>query len=1062
MKTTRKVAAWLLTLALLLTLAPPLGGTARAVGSAENPYQIGTKEQLAAFRDIVNNGKESACAVLTADIDLQGSDSNRWTPISAYDDKEYTSTFDGQGHSITGLYVDSTDTFAGLFGYVAAGGTVKNLTVGGTVNGGQLSVGGVVDWNYGTVTNCSNTGAVTGTSNVGGVVGYNYGTVTNCSNAGAVTGASDVGGVVGYNYVNFTVTNCSNTGAVNGNYFVGGVAGFNSGGAVTNCSNTGAVTGTGNHVGGVAGYNQGSTVTNCSNTGTVSGNQYVGGVAGDNDNSTAMTGCCYVGTVGGVNGADTSGATGLDAEAFKNPDKFPGWDFENTWYMGENGPVLRAKEPTPAAAFAATGADSGELSGLTASASYSISGAGLTSATEITADTSGKCAIASGLAAGTLSVVKKGGNTTANSDAQSIAVTKAATPSLTVTQPTTIDGTGSVATDSTHEYSADGTSWTACTGTLTGLAQGSARYVRVKASGTVLASANQTVTINTFTGTKEPTPTTASFAATGYDTGTLSGVTSGMKYSTDGTSWTDIADSTDIALTSLTAPCTISVKKTGNGSTTTDSDPQEISVTRAATPSLTVTQPTTIDGTGSVATDSTHEWSENGTSGWTACTGALTGLAQGSTRYVRVAASGTVLASANQTVTISTVTTYAVTVTNDGHGTGSASPDSGASGTVVTLTASPNAGYHFKAWQVVSGGVSITGNRFTIGTEDVTVKATFEANAPTPSSTTTTTYNPDGSVTKTTTNADGSKTAVTTTKDGSTATVKTDKNGNIVSVEAAPSAKAISDAAAKGEPVTLPVTVKAAGDAASAVPVTITLPANSGRVTVEIPTENLTAGTVAYLVNADGTEEIVKTSTTGENGVVLTLDGSATVKIVDNTKTFTDVSGDEWFANNVAWAASHEIMNGVGNGNFDADAETTQGMMEQILYNLDGNALVAPAEGEAWWSAADGWAANGGVTNGVAAHDPSAPATREVDVLMMFNYAKAKGYDTTARADLSAFSDADGVSDWAREAMAWAVAVGIINGTTDGNGNAILNAQGVATRAQISAITQRFCEKAAK
>ncbi|MBO4915504.1 MAG: S-layer homology domain-containing protein, partial [Oscillospiraceae bacterium] len=323
----------------------------------------------------------------------------------------------------------------------------------------------------------------------------------------------------------------------------------------------------------------------------------------------------------------------------------------------------------------------------------------------------------------------------------------------------------------------------------------------------------------------------------------------------------------------------------------------------------------------------------------------------------------------------------------------------------------------------------------------------------------------DGSTTTTTTAKDGSATTTEKAADGSTGTVKTDAQGNSVSAEAAPSAEAISNAAEKGEAVTLPVEVKATNDAASAAEVKVTLPETvsaENPATVEIPVENLTPGTVAVIVNADGTEEIVKTSTTGENGVVLTLDGSTTVKIVDNTKSFNDVNGSEWYAGNVAWAASREVMNGVGNGDFAPDADTTQGMMEQILYNLDGNALVAPAEGEAWWSAADGWAAEIAVTDGVAAHDPSAPATREQDIVMMYNYAKVKGYDTSARADLATFSDADGVSDWAREAMEWAVAVGIINGTTDGNGNVILNAQGVATRAQIAAITERFCEKVAK
>lgn len=309
---------------------------------------------------------------------------------------------------------------------------------------------------------------------------------------------------------------------------------------------------------------------------------------------------------------------------------------------------------------------------------------------------------------------------------------------------------------------------------------------------------------------------------------------------------------------------------------------------------------------------------------------------------------------------------------------------------------------------------------------------------------------------------DGSKTVVTTAKNGSFATVKLDKDGNTVSTEVTPSTTAISDAAANGEPVTLPVKVDAYNDAASAELITITLPANSENVTVEIPSENLSAGTVVYLVNADGTEEIVKTSAVSKNGIVLTLDSSVTVKVADNTKTFIDVTDSEWFAPNVAWAASHEVMNGVGDGCFDANAETTQGMMDQILYSLDGNKPVAPGAGEEWWTAADNWAKREGVMNGVAGYDPSAPATRDQIIVMLFNYARLKGYDTTSRADLSSFPDADSVSDWAREAMSLAVAAGIIYGTMDAQGNVILDPHGTATRAQIAAIMQRFCEKAAK
>ena len=157
--------------------------------------------------------------------------------------------------------------------------------------------------------------------------------------------------------------------------------------------------------------------------------------------------------------------------------------------------------------------------------------------------------------------------------------------------------------------------------------------------------------------TKETTPTTT-FTATGADTGTLSGVTDGMKYSLDETSWTDITSSTDINLTGLSAG-TINVVKKGNGTTTIESDPQSITVTKAETPNLTVTQPTVVGGKGTVATTTSHEYSSDNGSTWTTCT-ANQEFAAG-TYLIRVKASGTVLASGNQTVTINSIISVTVT-----------------------------------------------------------------------------------------------------------------------------------------------------------------------------------------------------------------------------------------------------------------------------------------------------------------------------------------------------------------------------------------------------------------
>ena len=304
-------------------------------GSKDHPYEIFTADQLETFRDLVNGGEKSAHAKLMNDIDLKDvcepelDAETSWTPIGN-DAHQYIGTFDGQNFKISGLYIDTTADYQGLFGYVDPGGTVQNLTVFGSVKG-DWYVGGVVGYNNGgTVTGCifSGSGSVSGSDYVGGVVGENSGssTVENCYNTGTVTGPDsvngettvNVGGVVGYNSSSSSVENCYNTGAVNssGNSsVVGGVVGWNDSGAnVENCYNTGSVNVSGNSsvVGGVVGYNSGS-VENCYNIGDVTGNNYVGGVVGDNYSS--VTNCYNIGDVsgseyvGGVVGNNHSGGS---------------------------------------------------------------------------------------------------------------------------------------------------------------------------------------------------------------------------------------------------------------------------------------------------------------------------------------------------------------------------------------------------------------------------------------------------------------------------------------------------------------------------------------------------------------------------------------------------------------------------------------------------------------------------------------------------------------------------------------------------------------------------------
>ena len=302
--------------------------------SKDAVYEISNAGQLYWFAGLVNGTlsgetqNASANAVLTADIvvnkNVLKSDGTvnegtfkEWTPIGntcngSY--SPYTGIFEGQNHTISGLYFKQENTSeVGFFGY--NGGKISNVGILNSYFCGFSRVGGVCGYNSSTITNCYNKGVVDGTadgaSSFGGVCGCNLGILTNCYNTGIVKGQSFVGGVSGDN--NKTITNCYNTGIVSGQSYVGGIDGDNSG-TITNCNNEGKVSGTEDSVGGVSGDNN-KTITNCYNTGIVSGQSYVGGVNGYNKNGTIIN--CYTtsevnGTgshVGGVIGMNLSNGT---------------------------------------------------------------------------------------------------------------------------------------------------------------------------------------------------------------------------------------------------------------------------------------------------------------------------------------------------------------------------------------------------------------------------------------------------------------------------------------------------------------------------------------------------------------------------------------------------------------------------------------------------------------------------------------------------------------------------------------------------------------------------------
>ena len=237
-------------------------------------YTVYNADGLMNVAELVNGGKTDINITLDKNIDLTG---KGWTPIGTSFKNSYTGTFDGGGHTITGLTVTTNDKYAGLFGYIGNAGTVKNVVMEGvliTSNNGSSQAGGVAGFSRGTIENCSVSGSVSGTVYVGGVVGAQWGgSITGCSSSATVKGTVDVGGVAGQTNSNATMTACYATGNVTleiasqNNIDVGGAVGFNGGSRILACYATGNVTSTGSstvnvYIGGFCGYNS-TTVTAC-------------------------------------------------------------------------------------------------------------------------------------------------------------------------------------------------------------------------------------------------------------------------------------------------------------------------------------------------------------------------------------------------------------------------------------------------------------------------------------------------------------------------------------------------------------------------------------------------------------------------------------------------------------------------------------------------------------------------------------------------------------------------------------------------------------------------------
>ena len=252
-----------------LAAAKDLGYTIESNGS----YTVTSADGLMNVAKLVNGGKTDINITLDKNIDLTGKD---WTPIGTDYDNSYKGTFDGGGHTITGLTFTTNDKYAGLFGWLNRAGTVKNVVMEGVqITSNQIyggSIGGVVGYSWGTIENCSVSGSISGTVYVGGVVGVQIGgSITGCSSSATVKGTVDVGGVAGQTNSSATLTACYATGNViiemdpKKNIAGGSLVGMNAGSSLLACYATGNVTSTGSstgymHIGGFLGNNY-TTVT---------------------------------------------------------------------------------------------------------------------------------------------------------------------------------------------------------------------------------------------------------------------------------------------------------------------------------------------------------------------------------------------------------------------------------------------------------------------------------------------------------------------------------------------------------------------------------------------------------------------------------------------------------------------------------------------------------------------------------------------------------------------------------------------------------------------------------
>lgn len=429
----------------------------------------------------------------------------------------------------------------------------------------------------------------------------------------------------------------------------------------------------------------------------------------------------------------------------------------------------------------------------------------------------------------------------------------------------------------------------------------------------------------------------------------------------------------------------------------------------------------TVEATGGNLSYQWQQSTDNGSS-WTDITGetnatytiATTTMDMNGTQYRCVVSNSAGSVESNAaTLTVTAIPTYSITVETDGNGIASASQTSAAEGTLITLTATPNNGYHFDRFEVISGDITITNNTFTMPAEPVTVKAVFDRDSSGGA------HHPDAG---STTPASSDRYEIETPSDV--------ENG---SVKVSPSK------AEKGDTVTVTVTP------------------DDGYALDKLAVYDEDGDKLDLNDKGDGkfTFQMPK----GDVSIEVSF-----VPIEDETADFSDVPADAWYAEAVQYVYENGLMTGTSDTTFSPDLTTSRSMIATILWRMAGSPVVnyamdfADVPADQWYAEAVRWASSEGIVGGYGngSFGTGDPITREQFAVMLYRFAQKQGYDVSVgeNTNILSYTDVSAVSEYAIPAMQWAVGSGVITGMGD-----TLAPQGETTRAQAAMMLMRFSEQ---